>query len=132
MGIAREKLKELEKLPPRSDEEIAMNKDLEANAARTVGDYDLAISLNPNSGANYNARGLAHHKKGEYRPAIFDFTEAIRLDATNPYFYLHRAQSYVAKRANDEAVSDLRKALELKSNLDEARTLLTKLGANVP
>jgi Flp pilus assembly protein TadD len=62
----------------------------------------------------YGGRGASYDAKAEHKKAIADYTEAIRLEPTQPVFYKARAISYRAIGDEAKAASDEKKAQELK------------------
>ena len=59
----------------------------------------------PNSAADYVARGLAY-EAGEYHRAIVDFSEAIRLNPEDAEAYGNRGATYCSKGELDKAIAD--------------------------
>ncbi len=57
--------------------------------------------------------------------AITSLNEAIKLEPTNPQFYMNRAIAYGIDTKNDEAEADVRKAIELKSDFAQAHYQLS-------
>jgi tetratricopeptide (TPR) repeat protein len=64
-------------------------------------------------GLAYNARGGAHLLKGEFDPAIADFSEGIHVFPSSSYF-IRRAEAYWAKGSRDLAFSDLDAAVQVE------------------
>jgi len=64
-------------------------------------------------GKAYYDRGIENHDKENYKQAIADFTEAIRLKPSSAGAYSRRAASYFCRGDNDLAISDYSKAIEL-------------------
>jgi tetratricopeptide (TPR) repeat protein len=62
----------------------------------------------------HGERGNAHHDKGQYDPAIADYTKAIELNPTDAVVYNNRGIAYRAKGDNDSAIADYSKVVELK------------------
>ena len=50
---------------------------------------------------------------GNYKEAIAVYTKGINLHPNNPRFYRHRAHRYITLRCYDNAIADLKKAVEL-------------------
>jgi tetratricopeptide (TPR) repeat protein len=57
---------------------------------------------------------------GYYKEAIAIYTKGIKLHPTNARFYRHRAHRYITLRCYDNAIADLKKAIDLiKDQIDE-------------
>lgn len=57
---------------------------------------------------------------GNYKEAIAVYTKGINLHPGNPRFYRHRAHRYITLRCYDNAIADLKKAVDLiKDQVDE-------------
>ena len=57
---------------------------------------------------------------GNYKEALAIYTRGINLHPDNARFYRHRAHRYITLRCHDNAIADLRKAVELIGNqIDE-------------
>src|SRR5688572_2406582 len=57
---------------------------------------------------------------GNYNEAIAIYTKGIKLHPNNARFYRHRAHRYITLRCNDNAIADLKKAIDLtKDQIDE-------------
>ncbi len=50
---------------------------------RAIGDYGMAIALDPEYFAAYYNRGFAHRKKGALREARRDFEMALKIDPSD-------------------------------------------------
>jgi tetratricopeptide (TPR) repeat protein len=57
-------------------------------------DFELAIELDSKNGDAYNGRGLAHALLGQYRQAVADAAEALRLGPSSPRLYYNAARIY--------------------------------------
>lgn len=75
----------------------------------------------------YSNRAECYSYLGKYEQALNDYTKAVGLDESNPYFLLGRAKVYLASNLKDKALADLRKALSINPGDAEARELLEKL-----
>ena len=93
------------------------------DAARCDGkavDVDVAACTRLiNSGAgkpsvNYNNRGTAYRKNGDWERAIADYTEAIRLDPKYTHAYNNRGTAYGGKGDMGRAIADLTEAIRLE------------------
>lgn len=90
-----------------------------ARALRDKGDpdaaiasYDQSIALKPTADA-YNHRGIAYYDKGDYRRAIDDYTEALRLKSTDADAVNNRAWTRFKLGEFDAALQDANRALSL-------------------
>jgi class 3 adenylate cyclase/Flp pilus assembly protein TadD len=88
-------------------------------ALRKTGDLDGAIAslsqsitTSPKASA-YNDRGIAHLLKGEFEPALADYSEAIKLDGKNGDALNNRAWTYYKTSQNQKALADADKAVSL-------------------
>jgi TonB family protein len=94
---------------------------LKADFDRSISDLDAARQLAPRFGAvqtqlqiSYNARGLAHFDKKEYKEAVDDITAAINLNPQNPTPFVNRCAVNVYGLKNyDEAINDCSAAIRL-------------------
>ena len=94
---------------------------LKADFDRSISDLDAARQLAPRFGAvqlqlqiSYNARGLAHFDKKEYKEAVDDITAAINLNPQNPTPFVNRcAVNAYGLKDYDEAISDCSAAIKL-------------------
>jgi tetratricopeptide (TPR) repeat protein len=94
-----------------------------ANEARVcyleTGDVGIAActrAIQTKSGKpaiNYNNRGNAYQRKGDYDLAIADYSEAMRLDPKYSTPYFNRGLAYYKKNDPDRAISDYSDALRL-------------------
>jgi tetratricopeptide (TPR) repeat protein len=62
----------------------------------------------------YGNRGNAHHDKGEYGPAIADYSKAIALDPADAVVYNNRGIAYRAMGDIGSAIADYTRVVELK------------------
>jgi protein O-GlcNAc transferase len=92
------------------------------NNLAAVSDYNKALELNPSIVDAYLNRGQAYKKMANYAAALTDFTQVIKMQPEYAEAYYHRAVTYFAN--NDHtlaALEDLKKAAELKPDLDYLR-----------
>lgn len=94
----------------------SLKKVFEANL-RSAGAKYNADSLNDEHIIWYGRR-LAY--LGKYNEAIAIYTRGINLHPNNARFYRHRAHRYITMRCYDNAIADLKKAVELiRDQIDE-------------
>lgn len=81
---------------------------------------DEAIEENPNIPSAYSERGYRHMKSGDYKSALKDYNEAIRLDSVNEEYFLNRG--LVKEKLGDTrgAFSDYTKAIRIKKDFVKA------------
>lgn len=90
----------------------------------SLGNYDLAISLDPQFTQAYFSRGNVFCKKNKLEKALNDYNKAIELNQENPEFYKVRGDLYSLiyrkteniqgeKRTSKQAQEDYNRALEL-------------------
>ena len=80
---------------------------------KALADIEAAIRLNPDEADSFYVRGRIHADRSDWRLAIADYSEAIRLDPQFGWAYARRAAAYEAIDAADEAAADRAKAKEL-------------------
>jgi hypothetical protein len=78
------------------------------------------IAENPNYFPDYNNRGAARHRNGDYKGAIEDFSKAIELAPNSPLAYNNRGLSRVKIKDFDGAISDFGKAIGLDQKMAAA------------
>ena len=103
----------------------------EGNYDRAKSNYDRAIDLfssaikhDPSYAKAYDNRGKEYLKKGDYDPAIADFTEVIRLEessdprsiSSTASAYNSRGRAYFLKGDYDKAIEDHSEAIKIYSS----------------
>jgi tetratricopeptide (TPR) repeat protein len=93
---------------------------LEGDNAYYAGNYDAAIAKytevieqNPKHARAYTDRALAYKEKKDFKRALADFNEALRLQPEG-YVYYDRGVTYEEMGAVDKAIADYTSALKLK------------------
>jgi tetratricopeptide (TPR) repeat protein len=84
-----------------------------------MSDADAAISLDPESESAFNQRGDVYYTKGEYEPAIKDYSEGIRL-AAKAYSLTDRGNAYRELKDYDRAIADYSETIRLDSTYTRA------------
>jgi tetratricopeptide (TPR) repeat protein len=93
---------------------FAPAQDKDDNAKPATAAADTGMTAN-----DYALRGQAHLSRGEFKPAIADLNEAIRLAPNQAAYYAARAKALVADQQPAAALTDLDKSLSLDpKNLD--------------
>lgn len=95
-----------------SDEQTGFNCNFQiAQEPRAIAsDVSSATGLNS---AGYNRRGVAYSKRGDYRSAIANFTEALKLDELNAKAYHNRSIANLELGHFEQAFGDATKAVQL-------------------
>jgi len=75
----------------------------------------------------FNEYGIELRKGELYDTAIENYNKAISLDPEDPALYFNLARAYKEKGETTEATKNLKKALELKPDFNEAKALLSSL-----
>ena len=63
----------------------------------------------------YCLRGIGYALKRDYEKAVVDFSEAIRLDPTNPEPFSYRSRAYLSIGEKEKADADLEQAKKLSA-----------------
>ena len=84
---------------------------------RAIGNYTKIIELNPawDGGIAYQARANSYLAKGEYRLALADHAELLRLSPSVDN-YNYRGSDYLHLHEYEKAEADFRKSLELNAH----------------
>ncbi len=69
----------------------------------------------------YKQRGAPYHALGDYKAAVKDYDEAIRLNAEDANAYYNRSASHKALGNHEAAERDLTVAAELSSKRNDPR-----------
>ena len=59
---------------------------------KALDDFDAAIQLDPTNGDAYNGRGFAQLKLGDYRAAVADAVQSVRLGPETPRLFVNAAR----------------------------------------
>jgi tetratricopeptide (TPR) repeat protein len=85
-----------------------------------IGDFNLALNINPNFAAAINNRGMAKFYLGDNDGAISDYTKALEIDSTLVNGYKNRGLSYLRLDQGADAEIDFSKAINLKPDDGDA------------
>lgn len=85
-------------------------------------DFDQAIVLNPNAATAFGDRGDIKLALLDYKGAIEDYNQAIRMSPKNtlPFLYLHRGAAKIEAGQPFAAVADFDKSIRLNPNIPVA------------
>ncbi|MDB9482653.1 tetratricopeptide repeat protein [Dolichospermum circinale CS-537/05] len=83
-----------------------------------ISSYNTRISI------VYKARGDEHRNLKNYKQAINDYTQAIKIDPKNPTYYRDRGLTYFQLKDYKQAINDYTQAIKLKPDYPEAYTNL--------
>lgn len=72
----------------------------------------LGKALGPNLAVAYTNRGIAYAAQGNFKRAIRDFTEAIKLAPDDPHPYYNRGNAYYDLKKYEKALADYTAAIE--------------------
>jgi len=92
----------------------------DADVARVLYEYDLALELDPDYALAYANRGGTYQSLGQHEQAIRDYTKAIELLPRWPDAYCNRAVAYVSAGQYEQALADCSRAVELKPDSAQA------------
>lgn len=84
-------------------------------------------SSEPQTAAEFAARGRALIGRHDFEQAIDDLGRAIQMDGTQSDYFYQRALAYVGQRQIQPAVSDLDQALKLKAEFSDALLLRARM-----
>ncbi len=77
-------------------------------------------------------RGHAWYERGEYQLAAFDYSDGIRISKDNEQLFRYRAKAEYAAGKTENAISDLRKAIELRPSYELSTLELAWLLSTCP
>jgi len=102
-----------------------------AQIERAKADVDAGLALDSRDINGYLVRGLVLAARERWNDALDDFSTAIRLNPQSAVAYYNRGNVYIRINDRPRAISDLRAAVELDSNYEDAKRLLRALGQKV-
>ena len=81
-------------------------------------DYNQALAINPKQPEAYNNRGIVKFLTGDISGAFYDYSAAISLDSAVGNYYANRAEAAYLLGNITQSCSDLKRAKELKYNVN--------------
>jgi len=90
-------------------------------------DYDEMVKEFPNEPITYFCRGIDRLRKGEFESAVNDFNEVIKANSGYYVAYYLRGRAYCFLKQPEQAISDYKKALDLKPDFTFAKTALDEV-----
>ena len=82
-------------------------------------DFSAAIALDADNALAFNARGIAHHRSGNFRSAVRDYEAALKRDIDYAAAFHNRARAWLALAELERAERDFSAVIELRP--DSAR-----------
>ena len=92
-----------------------------------IRDLTEALRLDPKNPNAFNTRGFAHFRKNDFAEAQQDYDAAIKISPFVAIFYANRGYLREAQQRKQDALADLRHALELDPSLVEAMNAVKRL-----
>jgi tetratricopeptide (TPR) repeat protein len=77
----------------------------------------------------FNELGIELRKKGMFGEAIFNYQKAITIDPDDPVLHYNLARAYYENGETDLSRKQMEKALQAKSDFEEAREFIESIGA---
>ena len=90
---------------------IECNQDCDSVAA--IGDFTLAIELDPHDPSIYEDRGLARQQNRDLNGAITDYSQALKLNPNLRSAYMERAEAKTQKNDVGDAIADFGSAIKI-------------------
>lgn len=88
---------------------------MEDDFAGSIAIFNEVLEKDPQYGKAYQARAIARLKAGDAEAALVDINAAIRCEPDNARFHYHKASILIGKKALDEALESLSRAIDLDS-----------------
>ena len=90
--------------------------------------FKQSLELNPNQKQIYYRLGIALRKQGKLNEAEEYFNQAIGSSSDDENLHYNLGRVYFERGQKEKALSHLQRAVELKPDFSEAKTLLEKIG----
>jgi tetratricopeptide (TPR) repeat protein len=84
------------------------------NYGAAITKCDSALAYNPEWGDAWVVKGLAYDKLGDGRKALECFNQGAKVDPSNYFIYINRAELHQKEKRLSDAVADYSKAIELE------------------
>ncbi len=81
---------------------------------KAIGEFNLALHIDPGYAEAYRARGYVHYCAGRNNLAIDDYSQAIIREPGNTRGYYFRGWAYAYSRKFDKAIDDYNRVIKLK------------------
>lgn len=78
--------------------------------------FEGLVALDPRSAYYYRALGVIYHRQGDAERAIRLFSNALTVEPDSAAAYVNRAEVYIARGQNPEALADLDRAIRVARN----------------
>ena len=88
-----------------------------SNYDKVIQDYETYLDLVPAKADAYRMLGLGYLKSHMYERAIYNFTQAIKIDPQLTGGYAYRAEAYRLSGNDEKAIRDATKATKLRGDL---------------
>lgn len=99
--------------------ELGKQKEDTQNFAAAESLYSSALHFKPKMIDALNSRGRVRGMSGNFKHAIDDFTEIIKMDSNNINAYINRGNSYAMAGLMQESIKDYDKAISIDSNASQ-------------
>jgi lipoprotein NlpI len=93
---------------------------LQNRMADARSDYDVAVTLNPQSYVIYNERGLFNLHVGQLDAALSDYNAALKIAPQTAYSLYGRGLTFLRKGDSARGEADLEMARRLDGQVDQA------------
>lgn len=103
-----------------------------AELLRIIGQYSQQVNRNPNDASAYNNRAAAYFDNGNYREAIIDYTNALRLYSSSHFshrarMHYKRGLCYYILGEYDNAGRDFSKAINYRPDVADSYYFRAKI-----
>lgn len=92
--------------------------------SEAIADFTALLKIDPMNDEGVNFRGIGYFRQSQYAKALDDFTQAIKLNSKKAIYFENRGHTLLKLKRFDEAVAELKKALELEPDVAPVKSLL--------